>query len=150
MKHPDWKHHKSALFVQKPGQEGSTASDKIHQNITGTIDGAQRILKQLPLQPVCSPCCCQCTQDTEVSAAIPPDYRAASFPRLWDSWTHPQHQHLTLHELEVAGLKINILFVCFFKLLFTLYCGKARPFYSFCIRRQKHRLPLRSWFVHNN
>ena len=38
---------------------------------------------------VCSPCC-QLAKD-KVSTDIPPDYRAASFFRLWDSWTHSQH-----------------------------------------------------------
>ena len=39
---------------------------------------------------VCLTCCCL-TSDTEVSAAVPPDYRAAPSLRLWDSWSHPQH-----------------------------------------------------------
>ena len=39
---------------------------------------------------VCSPCC-RLTNDTDASTPLPPDYRAASFDRLWDSWTQPQH-----------------------------------------------------------
>ena len=39
---------------------------------------------------MCSPCC-HLTTDTEVSAAVPADYRAASFLRLGDYGTHPQH-----------------------------------------------------------
>lgn len=39
---------------------------------------------------VCSPCC-RLTNDTEASTSLPPDYRAASFDSLWDSWTQPQH-----------------------------------------------------------
>ena len=39
---------------------------------------------------VCSPCC-HLARDTEVSAVVPPDNRPASFPKLWDSWTHPPH-----------------------------------------------------------
>ncbi len=38
----------------------------------------------------CSPCC-RLASDTEVFAAVPPDYRAASFLRLWDSSIHPPH-----------------------------------------------------------
>ncbi len=45
---------------------------------------AQRILKDSTHpDTACSPCCCL-AGDAEVSAAVPPDYRAASFLRLRD------------------------------------------------------------------
>ena len=54
-------------------------------------------------QQVCSPCC-HLTTDTEVSAAIPPDYTAASLPRLWVSSTHPQHSTVKKKEKKKAVL----------------------------------------------
>ena len=40
--------------------------------------------------------CCYLAKDTEVSPAVPPDYRAASFLRLWDSTV----QHKTYFFLD--------------------------------------------------
>ena len=71
------------------------------QNITGTIYRASvtsvmwRHEKTRPTPAtVCSPCC-HLANNTEVSAAVPPDYRAASFLRLWYSSIHPQHYVIT-------------------------------------------------------
>ena len=86
-----------------PGQQGSTDGDENHpehrwnhlqsiNDINGVrpLHRAQRILKDntYPVT-VCSPCC-HLTEDTQVSAAIPPDYRAASLLKLWDSSVHLQ------------------------------------------------------------
>lgn len=71
--------------MQGPGQEGTAAGIKAAQNITGTnllsisdigevrcLCRAQRILKPTP-------------SDIDVSAAVPTDYRVASFLKLLNS-----------------------------------------------------------------
>lgn len=46
----------------------------------------RKILKTIP-----SPPCCRLPTDTEVSAAVSADYRAASLLMLWDAFHHPRH-----------------------------------------------------------
>lgn len=57
---------------------------------------------------VCSPGC-HLTSDTEVSAAVSPDYKAASFLGLWDSWIHSQRSIIKpkLETEALTGIKKN-------------------------------------------
>ena len=81
------------MIHHNPGLEGSTAGDQTQQNITATIyrasvasvkwDVCTEILKDNTHPATDCSSYCLLTTHTEVSANIPPDYRAASLLRLW-------------------------------------------------------------------
>ena len=98
-KHPDWERHNLAWFrtgeapqrVIKTGLERHWYMSAEQQRHWWSEMPAQspKDTKKWHRTPatVCSPCRHR-ANDTEVSAAVTPDYRAALLPRLWDSWTH--------------------------------------------------------------
>ncbi len=69
---------------------------------------------------VFSPCCRQ-AKDTEVSAAVPLDYRAASSLRLWDYLLHHLHSSMFNH---------FILFFIYIKNNPTFFLNCFHKFYS--------------------
>lgn len=71
------------------------------------------------------------TKDTEVSAAIPTDFRAASFSKLWYSWFYHQHTtvnklftHVVLHGTHILTFKLitHITLVLHTLYIFSVYC----------------------------
>lgn len=86
------------------------------KNIIGTIYRASMISVMWdvctePAQPVCSPCCL--TNDTEVAAAAPPDYGAASFLRLWESSTQHLPWIVCLSDLIIIHLLVCRVWIVF-------------------------------------
>ena len=75
-----------------------------HQWIEMSAQSPANTKRQHPAQP-------QSVQPTVVSAAAPPDYRAASVLRLWDTWVHPQHSNM-VKVMRWHRMQRNALFHC--------------------------------------
>ena len=94
---PCWKKGSSPNCRQEVAKGSMEGVQVLLTNVNGAFDTRdQQLVILSPIFPtlfmgnICS-FCYRLAKDTEVSTAAPPDYRAASLPRLWDAWTHLLH-----------------------------------------------------------
>lgn len=67
--------------------------------------------------------CWLLARDTEVSTTGPPDYRAASFLRQSDAWTHPQHSIIKARQSSHCFNKFYLVYLILTKSKKTICCG---------------------------